>query len=204
MKCVNGMTMRRVLTTMVVPAALVMSASTASAQWNPQQAQQYPQYPQRGYPGQQQARYGSQQQLFVWQGRVDREIRIQMNGGRASVIQIGNNERTNGRVRTFNSVPQQDGIVTVQKLEGRGKVDVVQQPDRRNGYTAIVRMRDPSSGAGTYRIAAYWQPNGNYDTNGNGRGDGRGNGRGNGHDNGRDNGQYDNGAGGYGQHRGNW
>ncbi len=143
MQHVNGMGMRAVLMALVVPAALLIGASAASAQRYPQQSQQYPQ---RGYPGQQQGQYGSQQQLFVWQGRVDREIRIQMNGGRASVVQIGNNERANGRVRTVNSVPHQDGIVTVQQLEGRGKVDVVQQPDSRNGYTAIVRMRDPSSG----------------------------------------------------------
>jgi len=199
MQRVNGMTTKRVLMTMVVPAALALGANTASAQWNPQQGQQSQRYPQqrRGYPGNQQGRYGSQQQLFVWQGRVDREIRIQMSGGRASVIQIGNNERANGRVRTLNSVPHQDGTVTVQELEGRGKVDIVQQPDRRNGYTAIFRMRDPSSGAGTYRIAAYWQPNGNYNDNRNGRGNGRGNGQ-------YDNGRYDNGVGGYGQHHGNW
>ena len=189
MQRLNCAGMKRALMALVVPAALAIGASTAGAQRYPQQSQQYPQ---RGDPGQQQGRYGSQQQLFVWQGRVDREIRIQMNGGRASVIQVGNNERANGRVRTVNSVPHQDGIVTVQELEGRGKVDVVQQPNRRNGYTAIVRMRDPSSGAGTYRIAAYWQPTGNNGSYGNDRGHGRGNG------------QYDKDDGGNGQRRGNW
>src|SRR5439155_1197050 len=41
---------------------------------------------------------------------------------------------------------------------GRGQVDVVQQPTARNGYTAIVRVRDPQGGAGNYRINAFWQP----------------------------------------------
>lgn len=195
MKRVNGKSMKRVVMAVAVPAGLLLGAGTAGAQWGGQQSQRYPQQQGR-YPGQQQqqSRYGSQQQLFVWQGRVDREIRIQMNGGRASVIQIGNNERGNGRVRTLNAVPHQDGVVTVQQLDGRGKVDIVQQPNRGNGYTAIFRLRDPQSGAATYRVAGYWQPTGNYGVNRDDarRGRGRGN-RGN-NGNGNGNGHYDNGG----------
>ena len=136
----------------VLPLALMLGAGTAGAQWNGPRSQRHPDG-RRSNNG--------QQELFVWQGRVDREIRIQMNGRRASVLQIGSNERATGGVRAMGSVPNQDGIVTVQKLEGRGDVDIVQQPDRRNGYTAIFRLRDKQSGAATYRIAAYWQPIGN-------------------------------------------
>jgi len=192
MQRMSSKSIRRFVMAAAAPAALLLGAGTASAQWSGQQAQRNPQQQQR-YPGQQQqARNGGQQELFEWQGRVDREIRIQMNGGRASVQQIGNNERTNGRVRTVAAVPNQDGIVTIQQLEGRGNVDVVQQPTRGNGYTTIVRLRDPRSGAATYRIAAYWQPTGNSGVyrNGNRRGNGN---RGN------SNGEYD--TGGYGQNR---
>ena len=130
-----------------VPAALLRGAGTASAQWGLQQR----------YPDQQ-SRRGGDQQILSWQGRVDREIRIEIRDGRALVIPIGNNERVSGRVRAAGEVPYGDGIVTVEQLEGRGRVDVVQQPDRRNGYTTIIRVRDPQSGAGSYRLVAYWQP----------------------------------------------
>ncbi|MDQ2890322.1 MAG: hypothetical protein M3R65_07165 [Gemmatimonadota bacterium] len=159
-----------------VSAALVVSAGTAGAQWGQRDGKQLPQ-----------ARNG-QQELFEWQGPVDREIRIQLSGNRAFVERIGNNERAGGRVGTFGGAPSQAGIVTVQQLEGRGRVDVLQQPTRNNGYTTIVRLRDPQSGAGMYRIAAYWQPTGNSGVYRDGR---RGNGDRDDRSRGHDNGGYD-------------
>lgn len=147
-----GKLLTRLTMSALLPVALMLGAGTAGAQWNGQRAQRHPD---------ERRSNNGQQELFVWQGRVDREIRIQMNGRRASVVQIGSNERATGGVRARGSVPNQDGIVTVQKLEGRGDVDIVQQPDRRNGYTAIFRLRDKQSGAAVYRIAAYWQPTAN-------------------------------------------
>jgi hypothetical protein len=58
-------------------------------------------------------------------------------------------------------MPRQPGTVTVQVLEGRGKVDVIEQPNARNGYTAVIRLRDPDGGSARYRIAAYFTPD-NY------------------------------------------
>jgi hypothetical protein len=180
MKYMSRDSVRHVVLGASVPLALLISAASASAQYGKR-------LPQGNGVG----RNGGQQELFEWQGRVDKEIRIQMNSGRASVQQVGNNERTNNRVRAVMPVPREDGIVTVQQIEGRGKVDVVQQPTRDNGYTAIVRLRDPDSGAATYRIAAYWQPTGNS---------GYGNRR---HGN-RNNGAYDNAGYGSGRNTSRW
>ena len=88
---------------------------------------------------------------------------------------MGSNERNNGgRIRGFNTMPRQAGIVRVQVLEGRGNVDVIQQPNARNGFTTVVRLRDPDSGAARYRIAAYFTPDNNRYNNGRGN-YGRGN-----------------------------
>jgi hypothetical protein len=46
----------------------------------------------------------------------------------------------------------------VRRLDGRGDIDVIQQPSARNDYTAVVRLRDPANGAATYRVVAYWEP----------------------------------------------
>jgi hypothetical protein len=98
------------------------------------------------------------------------------------------------------SVPYSNGYVSVQMMEGRGNADVVQQPNSRNNYTTVVRIRDRQSGAGRYAVAAYWQPSGNYGY-GNSRvyNDGQyNNGR---YDNGDYNdGRYDNGQYGRGQY----
>jgi hypothetical protein len=96
--------------------------------------------------------------LFDWSGRVDREVRIVMHG-RDARIQTGARapfERPRLNVET--ALPQRDGRVTVRMEDGRGDVDVVQQPSAQNDYTAIVRIRDRSSGADNYRVTAYWRP----------------------------------------------
>jgi hypothetical protein len=102
--------------------------------------------------------YGSRREVYEWNGVVDREIQIQLRGNRAYVQAIGAGEDRNSRGRVINGMPQQTGNLVVQRLEGRGDVDVIEQPSARNGYTATLRIRDPRSGAARYRIVAYWEP----------------------------------------------
>ncbi|MEO6879288.1 MAG: hypothetical protein ABI205_12465 [Gemmatimonadaceae bacterium] len=122
------------------------------------------------------------QEVFEWSGRVDREVQITMRGNRLSTRDLSDSETGRGRSRVMMQLPRRDGQLYVQVLNGRGPVDVIQQPSAQNGYTATVRIQDPSSGADNYRIAAYWQTYGNDDVyrGNNGRGNDRGNnGRGN-------------------------
>lgn len=126
-----------------LPLALAASSGSAAAQYGRQQ---------------QQNQRSSRGELFEWQGQVDREIRIQIDNRRASVIEVGSNERTRRNVRVTGTLPNRPGTVRVQVLQGRGNVDVVQQPNARNGYTAVIRLRDPSSGSARYRIAAWFEP----------------------------------------------
>jgi len=144
------------------------------------------------------------QELFEWNGRVDREIQLVVRGNQVREERIGNTEPRGGRARTLSSMPRSDGQLNIQVVEGRGNVNVIQQPSRQNGYTAIVRIEDPQSGSDTYRLAAYWQDysNGGY-SNGevyrNGNGDvirGRDRDRDDRDDRGGDRGVY-NGNGGY-------
>jgi hypothetical protein len=98
-------------------------------------------------------------QVYEWSGRVDREVRIELRGNRAYTDAVGSNDR-GGRAggRLLRPIPRERGTLRVQRLDGRGSVDVIQQPNAGNGYTAVVRLRDPSSGADRYRVAAYWVP----------------------------------------------
>ena len=107
--------------------------------------------------------------LFNWSGRVDREVRIMMHGRDARTQTGARSPVTRSRIDVATALPQRDGRVTVRVQDGRGDVDVVQQPSARNNYTTIVRIRDRSSGLDNYRITAYWMP----DDNGNGRWDDR-------------------------------
>ena len=107
--------------------------------------------------------------LFDWSGRVDREVRIMMHGRDARAQTTGRSPVTRSRFDIATALPQRDGRVTVRVQDGRGDVDVVQQPSARNDYTAIVRIRDRSSGLDNYRLTAYWMPG----ESGNGSWDGR-------------------------------
>lgn len=115
-------------------------------------------------------------ELFEWTGRVDREVQIVMRGSDVWTNNVGATEYPRARSRTYTRIPSSNGQVVVQLLDGRGDVDVIQQPSRRNDYTTIVRVRDPRSGSDSYRLAAYWQ--GDYSGDVYGR-----------HDNGRHRGQ---------------
>ena len=103
--------------------------------------------------------YGNgRREVYEWAGVVDKEIRIQLRGNRAWVQPIGAGDDRESRGRVLSGLPQQTGNLVVQRLEGRGDVDVIEQPSPRNGYTATLRIRDPRGGAARYRIVAYWEP----------------------------------------------
>ena len=101
--------------------------------------------------------------LFNWSGRVDREVQISMRGRDMWTNAGGASERVRNRFDIDSPLPRQEGQVRVRVEDGRGDVDVVQQPTARNDYTTIVRVRDRSGGADRYRITAYWTPGRGYD-----------------------------------------
>jgi hypothetical protein len=109
-------------------------------------------------------------QLFNWSGRVDREVQIAMRGRDTWVNSGALADRGRGRSDIESALPRQEGQVRVRVEDGRGDVDVVQQPTSRNDYTTVVRIRDRSGGADRYRISAYWTPERGYGNGGYGNG----------------------------------
>ena len=111
-----------------------------------------------------------QRNLFTWNGRVDREVLIVMRGNDIST-RFSNDERGRERARVQGVLPRAEGVVTVRLNDGRGDVDVVQQPSARNDYTTIVRIRDERSGDDRYGVTAFWSPTSYGDARRNDRGD---------------------------------
>ncbi len=108
--------------------------------------------------------------LFTWTGRVDREVLIVVRG--RDVSTRGFDAGLPSRTRVNSALPRTSAIVVVQRNDGRGDVDVIEQPSARNGYQAVLRVRDPRAGADNYRITAYVDDRGYDDRNGrNGRDD---------------------------------
>ena len=108
--------------------------------------------------------------VYQFQGTVDKEIRIQLRGDRANVQPIGEGDYRAARGgRVVKGLPRQEGTLVVQRLAGRGDVDVIEQPSSRNGYTATVRVRDSRGGADNYRFNLIFQSSGNSGYGSNGR-----------------------------------
>lgn len=108
--------------------------------------------------------------LFTWTGRVDREVLIVVRG--RDVSTRGFDAGLPSRTRVNSALPRTSAYVVVQLNDGRGDVDVIEQPSARNGYQAVLRVRDPRAGADNYRLTAYVDDRGYDDRDGrNGRDD---------------------------------
>jgi len=93
-----------------------------------------------------------------------------MRAERVWTNDIGRTEPGRERSRVMDNLPRRDGQVSIQVENGRGTVDVIQQPSAQNNYTTIVRIQDPRSGSDNYRLTAYWQAYSNGDVYGRNRG----------------------------------
>jgi hypothetical protein len=97
-------------------------------------------------------------ELFTFDGRVDREVLISMRGRTAWTDAGSGGYEERGRVGIDGSLPREQGDVVVRLQDGRGEVDVIQQPSARNDYTLVVRITDRRGGSDRYRLHAYWRP----------------------------------------------
>jgi hypothetical protein len=95
--------------------------------------------------------------LFTWNGTVDREAIITMRG-RDITVRGDRNAGRNSQPRASGALPRTDGDVWVRVQDGRGQVQVIQQPTSRNNWTTRIRIRDTRGGTDRYRITAYWAP----------------------------------------------
>ena len=92
-----------------------------------------------------------------WSGRVDNDVQltIQGDGLRARDMTDAGAPTTFQKMKYF--LPRRPVTVNVNKLAGRGTVRVIQQPDRTNGFTAIIEISDPKAGADNYRLDINWE-----------------------------------------------
>ena len=96
--------------------------------------------------------------LFTWNGTVDREVLISVRGRSVETRASGLDASFAPRLEVRDELPRQGGDIAVQLANGRGEVEIVQQPSARNDYTALLRVRDTRSGRDNYRLVVSWQP----------------------------------------------
>ena len=92
--------------------------------------------------------------VFRWAGRVDVGADIEIRGNEHTVHDKGGTQERRARFRA--ELPQDDVPVSLHKIEGRGRVELIQSHERSNGYTAIVRIEDRKGGADDYEFELSW------------------------------------------------
>lgn len=93
---------------------------------------------------------------LTWRGRVDDVILLEIRDRSVRDRVISGQQAVGVRADFSSSMPNRDTTVTVEKRRGRGEIRVVEQPTRRNNYTAVIQIRDSSGGADDYEIEVRW------------------------------------------------
>ena len=91
-----------------------------------------------------------------WRGTVDDSIQIVIRNRNARIRHISGRFIDNARISFDGRAPRNNTEVRVEKREGRGRVFIVQRPNRRNNFTTIVQIDDPKGGTDRYRFTLYW------------------------------------------------
>jgi hypothetical protein len=114
-------------------------------------------YDRNGYPTNR-SRNTNGYEVMHWSGNVDGELEIRLQNGRIDYRNLSGAQPTNIRLDRGNmSMPQNGSQVGIAQASGRGSVTVVQQPSSWNGYTTVIRVRDPQGGYGYYDFDLVWR-----------------------------------------------
>lgn len=96
-------------------------------------------------------------QSVVWQGRVDDSVQLTIRRQRVTVTTLSGQDYGQGRYDfDGGGMNRNSDDVRVDKENGRGRVYIVQRPNRRNNWTTIVRIEDNKGGADRYRVRVTW------------------------------------------------
>ncbi len=95
-------------------------------------------------------------QSMEWRGTVDDVIQIRIRNRNARVQQVSGRSTVDDSARFNGRAPRNGSNARVDKRDGRGRVLIVQQPNRRNNWTTIVQVNDPKGGDDRYRFTVYW------------------------------------------------
>jgi len=95
--------------------------------------------------------------LFHWEGRVDVGVEIEIRGDSYTVHDMGGQGSREFQARFEAPLPEENVQVAVEKMDGRGEVDLMEAPTPGNDYTAIVRIEDDKGGADNYVFELRWR-----------------------------------------------
>jgi len=94
-----------------------------------------------------------------WSGTVDDTATIAIRGRELRVDSNMKGVRDERR-HIDGFLPRRDQWVDLRDIRGRGDVQIIQQPNERNHFTAVVRITDHQAGADRYHFRLVWRGRG--------------------------------------------
>lgn len=91
-----------------------------------------------------------------WRGRVDTEILLEVRGNSVTEKSVAGRSFNNGRSNFTGPMPARELDLRIENKKVRGSVEVVERPSSANGYTALLRIRDPQRDAADYEFDLIW------------------------------------------------
>lgn len=95
-------------------------------------------------------------QQFTWEGDVAGIAVLRIHGRKVDIELRDGPPAANVRFRFAAGLPESRQTVSLRVREGRGAVNIIEQPNIDNGYSAGVLIEDRQDGAGHYSIALSW------------------------------------------------
>jgi hypothetical protein len=92
-----------------------------------------------------------------WSGSVDGQLMVEWRGADVMTRNVSGETARAVHSSVSDGLPARDARVELVVREGRGDVSITQQPSSSNGFTAIVRVRDPQTGFGHYDFDVNWR-----------------------------------------------
>jgi hypothetical protein len=93
----------------------------------------------------------------TWKGKVDKEVHLKVRNNSLEYSLFDGTDYGSGSYNFVSAMPSNNRVnLYVRKKKGRGNVSIIQQPDRLNNYTAVIKVLDEGSGAKDYEVEIYW------------------------------------------------
>jgi hypothetical protein len=92
-----------------------------------------------------------------WKGTVDDEVQLVIRGNSVEIKTISGQTYSNANYNFTSPLPNRKVNVEVDKKKGRGKVRILQQPNRDNDFTTVIQIQDKDGGAKDYELEIYWR-----------------------------------------------
>jgi hypothetical protein len=94
---------------------------------------------------------------FLWRGTVDGRVRVTVQGGASFSEALEGARITGEHAEVFRPLPARSDLMpAIRKLQGRGRVAIVESPSEKNNYRLVFEIDDPEPGADDYEIELDW------------------------------------------------